>query len=49
VFTAHRLRWDGWEMHAKPDIAIVYGEEVHVPGLSGWLAEIDEQGNVVVV
>ncbi|MCE2462097.1 MAG: phytanoyl-CoA dioxygenase family protein [Pseudomonadales bacterium] len=30
------------------DIATVYGEEVHVPGLAGWLAEIDERGYAVI-
>ncbi|MDE0193281.1 MAG: phytanoyl-CoA dioxygenase family protein [Gammaproteobacteria bacterium] len=34
--------------NTKEDIATVYGEEVQVPGLSGWLAEIDEQGYVMV-
>ena len=30
------------------DIATVYGEEVHVPGLAGWLAQIDERGYAVI-
>ena len=34
--------------NTNPDVATVYGEEVHVPGLTGWLAEIDEQGYVMV-
>ena len=34
--------------NTNPDVATVYGEEVHVPGLAGWLAEIDEQGYVMV-
>lgn len=34
--------------NANSDIATVYGEEIHVPGLSGWLAAVDERGYVVV-
>ena len=34
--------------NTNADTATVYGEEGHVPGLSGWLAEIDEQGYVMV-
>ena len=34
--------------NTNADTATVYGGEVHVPGLSDWLAEIDQQGYVMI-
>ena len=32
----------------KPDTSVVFGEEISVPGLDGWLADIERQGFAVI-
>ena len=32
----------------KPDTSVVFGEEITVPGLDGWLADIERQGFAII-